>query len=63
MLAESVDSDIEKRAFLAIPLYELAPDLVLPGLYRSIKDIAASLENNVMNRCRIDWAAEKGNRK
>lgn len=48
MLAESVDSDIEKRAFLAIPLYELAPDLVLPGLDRSIKDIAASLENKVM---------------
>lgn len=35
------DPDIGKRAFLAVPLYELAPDLVLPDSGRRIEALAA----------------------
>jgi len=45
--ADSVDSEIGMRPFLAIPLYELSPDLMLPGL-GAIKDIAGALSNNDM---------------
>lgn len=37
------DPDILVRPFLAIPLFELAPDLVLAGYHRRIGDIAAQL--------------------
>jgi 2-amino-4-hydroxy-6-hydroxymethyldihydropteridine diphosphokinase len=36
------DPRISKRAFLAIPLFELAPDLVLPGSGIALRDIAES---------------------
>ena len=35
------DPDIERRAFLAIPLCELAPDGVLPGSGRPLCEVAA----------------------
>ncbi len=34
------DPEIEQRAFLAVPLHELAPNLVLPGSERTIRQIA-----------------------
>lgn len=34
------DREICNRAFLSIPLYELTPDLVLPGSNEPLKDIA-----------------------
>lgn len=37
------DPDILHRDFLAVPLAELAPDLVLPGLGHSIRDVVARL--------------------
>jgi dihydroneopterin aldolase/2-amino-4-hydroxy-6-hydroxymethyldihydropteridine diphosphokinase len=42
------DPDIPQRPFLAIPLYELAPDLVLPDSGRPIRDIAAVLAEHRM---------------
>ncbi|MEK4032093.1 2-amino-4-hydroxy-6-hydroxymethyldihydropteridine diphosphokinase [Methylocystis sp. IM3] len=42
--------DIEKRAFVAIPLSEVAPDLMLPGTGISIRDIAAKFTNFHMTR-------------
>ena len=42
------DPDILKRPFLAIPLAELAPGLILPGSGQNIKDVAASLTPNTM---------------
>lgn len=36
------DPDIDKRRFIAVPLYELAPSFILPG-NRSLKDIIASM--------------------
>ena len=42
------DPDIVHRAFLAAPLCELAPDLVLPGSGRSVRDIAAELSRQGM---------------
>lgn len=47
-LVESIDPEIRDRPFLAIPLCELDPDLVLPGSGIKIKEIAASLSNNGM---------------
>jgi len=35
------DPEINKRPFLAIPLFELAPDMVLAGCDRRIEEIAA----------------------
>jgi 2-amino-4-hydroxy-6-hydroxymethyldihydropteridine diphosphokinase len=40
---DCVDSEITERPFLAIPLFELAPNLKIPGLNREIKDIVKSL--------------------
>jgi 2-amino-4-hydroxy-6-hydroxymethyldihydropteridine diphosphokinase len=37
------DPQIAERPFLALPLRELAPDLVLPGSGRPIREIAAEL--------------------
>ncbi len=42
------DPDITERPFLAIPLHELAPDLVLPGSGRPIEDIAAAFADHGM---------------
>ncbi len=42
------DPDILVRPFLAIPLFELAPELVLPGLGLPIRDVAASLSREGM---------------
>jgi 2-amino-4-hydroxy-6-hydroxymethyldihydropteridine diphosphokinase len=42
------DPQIRERAFLAVPLYELAPDLRLPGSDLSIREIAANLNDQHM---------------
>ena len=42
------DPDILRRAFLAIPLYELAPNLVLAGYGVRISEIAARLPQHGM---------------
>jgi len=42
------DPRIESRAFLAIPLRELAPDLVMPGSEVPIAEIAGRLVNHGM---------------
>ena len=42
------DPDIPKRPFLAIPLNELAPGLILPGLRLRIQQAAESLSPNTM---------------
>lgn len=36
------DPEISDRPFLALPLYELAPDLVLPGSGRPLREIAGA---------------------
>lgn len=45
---EIPDPDITRRAFLAVPLAELAPDLVLPGDGRTLQQIAASFADHDM---------------
>jgi 2-amino-4-hydroxy-6-hydroxymethyldihydropteridine diphosphokinase len=47
-LAESEDSEILLRPFLAIPLCELHPDLVLPRSGRPIREIAGAMMYNEM---------------
>jgi dihydroneopterin aldolase/2-amino-4-hydroxy-6-hydroxymethyldihydropteridine diphosphokinase len=42
------DPQIESRAFLAVPLYELAPDLVMPGSGVPLRDVAATFEGHDM---------------
>ncbi|MDA8093166.1 MAG: 2-amino-4-hydroxy-6-hydroxymethyldihydropteridine diphosphokinase [Betaproteobacteria bacterium] len=42
------DPDIMDRPFLAIPLWELAPDLILPGRNMAIAAIAARLRAEMM---------------
>ncbi len=42
------DPDILERPFLAIPLFELAPELVLPGYNVRIGDIAARLPQDAI---------------
>jgi 7,8-dihydro-6-hydroxymethylpterin-pyrophosphokinase len=42
------DPDILQRPFLAISLYELAPDLVLPGSGACIADITAGILQQTM---------------
>ncbi len=42
------DPEIMERPFLAIPLYELAPDLVLAGSSRPIAEIVAKMEPGSM---------------
>ena len=39
------DPQIATRPFLAIPLFELEPDLILPGVGLPIKDVAAQLKH------------------
>lgn len=46
------DPDILERPFLAIPLFELAPDLVLAGHGLHIRDIAAKLPQGGMKPLR-----------
>ena len=42
------DPEIEKRPFLAIPLYEIEPDLVIPQTNEQIVKIADRFENSSM---------------
>jgi 2-amino-4-hydroxy-6-hydroxymethyldihydropteridine diphosphokinase len=42
------DPDILQRPFLALSLYELAPDLVLPGWNERIADVAAGMQRKMM---------------
>ncbi len=42
------DPQIAERPFLALPLYELAPDLVLPGSGRSLREIALTFLPHAM---------------
>ena len=42
------DAEIPERPFLAWPLFELAPDLVLPGSNRSLREIAAAFSDHAM---------------
>ncbi len=42
------DPDIPQRPFLAVPLHELAPGLILPGSGLGIREAAASLSPNTM---------------
>jgi 2-amino-4-hydroxy-6-hydroxymethyldihydropteridine diphosphokinase len=42
------DPEILERPFLAIPLFELAPDLVLPGFNLRISEVAARLPRGGM---------------
>jgi 2-amino-4-hydroxy-6-hydroxymethyldihydropteridine diphosphokinase len=46
------DPDVAARAFLAVPLCELAPDLVLPGSGRSIQAVAARFAGHQMKPLR-----------
>ena len=50
------DPEILERPFLAIPLFELAPELVLPGYGRRIGEIAARLARDGMQPLQ-DYAA------
>jgi dihydroneopterin aldolase/2-amino-4-hydroxy-6-hydroxymethyldihydropteridine diphosphokinase len=42
------DPDIADRPFLAIPLYELAPQLILPGSGMRVRDLGARFEDHTM---------------
>jgi 2-amino-4-hydroxy-6-hydroxymethyldihydropteridine diphosphokinase len=42
------DPEILERPFLAVPLFELAPDLVLPGFRLKIGDVVATLPQGGM---------------
>jgi dihydroneopterin aldolase/2-amino-4-hydroxy-6-hydroxymethyldihydropteridine diphosphokinase len=42
------DPEILRRPFLAVPLFELAPTLRLPGSGRSIKDVAEGMDRSGM---------------
>ena len=42
------DPNIAMRAFLAVPLLELDPDLMLPGANSKLADLAASLDTGSM---------------
>lgn len=42
------DPNISKRSFLAIPLCEVEPDLILPSLDASIREIACRFRNHRM---------------
>ena len=46
------DPQISDRAFLAVPLCELAPDLILPGTSLSMEEIAARFEGHAMQPLR-----------
>lgn len=51
------DPDILRRAFLAVPLCELAPEMILPGDGRSICAIAAGFHPQSMETL-VDFTAE-----
>ncbi len=42
------DPDIAQRPFLAVPLYDLAPDMLLPGTDCALADIIAALGDGKM---------------
>ncbi|MEA3403390.1 MAG: 2-amino-4-hydroxy-6-hydroxymethyldihydropteridine diphosphokinase [Armatimonadota bacterium] len=42
------DPEIAERPFLAVPLAELAPDLALPGIERTLSEIAAAFGDRDM---------------
>jgi 2-amino-4-hydroxy-6-hydroxymethyldihydropteridine diphosphokinase len=42
------DPEIESRAFLAVPLYELDPDMVLPGTEKKMYEIAGKFVDHTM---------------
>ena len=42
------DPEIESRAFLAVPLYELDPDMILPGTDKKIYEIAGKFVEHTM---------------
>jgi len=42
------DPQIEKRAFLAVPLSEIAPDLTLPGVGKPMRDVAKAYAGHTM---------------
>jgi dihydroneopterin aldolase/2-amino-4-hydroxy-6-hydroxymethyldihydropteridine diphosphokinase len=42
------DPDIVRRPFIAIPLHELAPDLMLPGSGQRISELATALPGDAM---------------
>lgn len=42
------DPEIESRAFLAVPLYELDPDLILPGTGKKMYEIAGKFVDHTM---------------
>lgn len=46
------DPHISSRAFVAVPLCELDPDLLLPGSAAAIRDVAGSLTTNQMQPLR-----------
>ena len=46
------DPDILKRAFVAIPLFEIAPELVLPGFHVPIRQVAERLSAERMQPLR-----------
>ena len=61
------DPDILTRPFIAIPLYEIAPDLVLPGLLAPIRQVAEQFVTGTMQpmneytrRLRNELLAVKG---
>jgi len=42
------DPQIESRAFLAVPLYELNPDMILPGTEKKMYEIAGKFVDHTM---------------
>ncbi|QDU50397.1 2-amino-4-hydroxy-6-hydroxymethyldihydropteridine diphosphokinase [Gimesia panareensis] len=44
------DPEIVSRVFLAVPLAEIAPDYSVPGLNRTLADIALSLKEHAENQ-------------
>jgi 2-amino-4-hydroxy-6-hydroxymethyldihydropteridine diphosphokinase len=46
------DPEIAERSFLALPLCELAPDLILPGFDKPMREIAQRFESRPMERLR-----------
>jgi len=42
------DPEIASRPFLAVPLCELAPNLIIPGIEQSLREIAKKYEHHTM---------------
>lgn len=53
------DPDIYDRPFLALPIAELAPELVVPGSGKRIRDIAAALDTSGLKPHHIFTASLK----